>query len=95
MITNSQLRIAVLPARAHSPHRTIRRRSQGRRQVGATERAAVVHLEAYSDWTVQEKRQYLGMLSERVWDIEDELARTRTERAMLMNNLRTDLNQAG
>jgi hypothetical protein len=92
MITNSQLSGDMRPARAYSSHLPTRPQSRGIRHVGATERSAVTHPEEFSAWTIQEKRQYLEILSERVWDIEDELARTRTEKAMVMNSLRTDLN---
>jgi hypothetical protein len=63
-------------------------------QADTTEKAAVAGTDTYSDWTIQEKREYLGILSQRVWDVEDELARTRTEKATLMNSMRTDPNHA-
>jgi hypothetical protein len=78
-----------------SRHRTIRLQSQGVHHSGAGKKAAIGDQETYSDWTVQEQRHYLGILSRRVWDIEDELARTRTERARLMNSLQTNLKQTG
>jgi hypothetical protein len=65
------------------------------RRVGATKAVGIADLDGYSRWTVHEKREHLNFLSERVWDIEDELARARTARARLMNSLQTDLNRAG
>lgn len=39
----------------------------------------------------QQKRQYLTVLSEVVWDIETQLARAKAERAALMSSLQADL----
>jgi hypothetical protein len=39
----------------------------------------------------QQKRLYLTVLSEMVWDIETELARAKAERAALMSSLQADL----
>jgi hypothetical protein len=43
----------------------------------------------------QQKRQYLTVLSEMVWDIESELARVKAERAALMYSLQADLGRRG
>jgi hypothetical protein len=40
---------------------------------------------------VPEKREYLNVLCDVVWDIETELAQAKAERAALMSSLRTDL----
>jgi hypothetical protein len=42
---------------------------------------------AFGHWGVQEKRAYLDVLSNMVWDIEAELARAKAERASLMTSL--------
>jgi hypothetical protein len=63
--------------------------------VDTTKAVGIADLDGSSHWTVHEKREHLNFLSQRVWDIEDELARTRTVRARLMNSLQTDLNRAG
>jgi hypothetical protein len=44
---------------------------------------------------VQEKREYLSVLSDVVWDIETELARAKAERAALMSSLQQDLDAGG
>ncbi len=44
---------------------------------------------------VQEKREYLSVLSDVVWDIETELARAKAERAALMSSLQRDLDAGG
>jgi hypothetical protein len=89
MITSSRLSGDVWLTRTDSPHCRMRPRGQAVHHVDVTTE------QAYSDWTAQEKRQYLGILSERVWDVEDQLARIRTERAVLMNSLRSEPNQVG
>jgi hypothetical protein len=38
-----------------------------------------------------EKREYLDVLSDVVWDIETELARAKAERAALLSSLQVDL----
>ena len=43
---------------------------------------------------VQEKREYLSVLCDVVWDIETELARAKAERAELMSSLQRDLDAA-
>jgi hypothetical protein len=40
---------------------------------------------------LREKREYLGVLCDVVWDIETELARAKAERAALMSSLQSDL----
>jgi hypothetical protein len=40
---------------------------------------------------LQEKREYLHVLSDVVWDIEVELAQARAEKAALMTSLQEDL----
>ena len=44
---------------------------------------------------VGEKREYLRVLSDVVWDIESELAQAKAERAALMTSLQSDLRLAG
>jgi len=39
----------------------------------------------------REKREYLSVLSDTVWDIEMELAQVKAERAALMRSLQADL----
>ena len=39
----------------------------------------------------REKREYLSVLCDVVWDIESELARAKAERAALMSSLQRDL----
>ncbi|CCH87935.1 Transcriptional regulator, MarR family (fragment) [Modestobacter italicus] len=39
----------------------------------------------------QEKRRHLTLLSESIWDIEDQLARARAARAELMTSLQSDI----
>jgi hypothetical protein len=67
--------------------------NQGRGQGHAAAPAAVGTVDqfAFDYWTIREKREYLIMLSTKLWDIEDELARARTERASLMRSLQGDL----
>jgi hypothetical protein len=40
---------------------------------------------------VREKREYLNVLCDVVWDIETELAQAKAERAALMSSLQSDL----
>lgn len=40
--------------------------------------------------SLEEKREYLHVLSDIVWDIESELARCKAERAALMNSIQAD-----
>ena len=40
---------------------------------------------------IQEKRRHLTLLSESIWDIEDQLARARAARAELMTSLQYDI----
>jgi hypothetical protein len=42
-----------------------------------------------------EKREYLHVLSDAVWDIEAELAMVRAERAALMTSIQADLRRPG
>jgi hypothetical protein len=51
-----------------------------------TERQATDR-DPFGHWDVQELRRYLDVLSNTVWDIEDELARAKAERARLMTSL--------
>jgi|tagenome__1003787_1003787.scaffolds.fasta_scaffold19364899_1 hypothetical protein len=39
----------------------------------------------------QEKRRYLTLLSESIWDIEDQLAQAIAARAQLMTSLQSDI----
>jgi hypothetical protein len=43
------------------------------------------------DLSRQEKRRYLTVLSDLVWDIEAELAQVKGARAELMNSLQSDM----
>jgi hypothetical protein len=43
---------------------------------------------------LREKREYLSVLSDVVWDIETELAQAKAERAALMSSLQADLQGA-
>jgi hypothetical protein len=42
------------------------------------------------DLSLEEKREYLNVLSDIVWDIESELAKAKAERAALMNSIQAD-----
>ncbi len=44
----------------------------------------------FGDLSLEEKREYLDVLSDIVWDIESELAKAKTERAALMNSIQAD-----
>jgi hypothetical protein len=49
--------------------------------------------DAFGHWNVKAKREYLDMLSNKVWDIEAELARAKAERARLMSSLQGNRGQ--
>jgi hypothetical protein len=44
---------------------------------------------------LREKRAYLSVLCDVVWDIETELAQAKAERAALMSSLQADLHDEG
>jgi hypothetical protein len=94
--TRSQQSSGITMASAPSGYRRTRSRRQGLRLVEAATPAAVVAPDpaAFDRWTIQQKRAHLAILSTRLWDIEDELARTRTARASLMTSLQGDLRHA-
>ena len=45
----------------------------------------------FEDMDLHEKRDYLDVLSDVVWDMEAELAQAKAERAALMNSLQHDV----
>ena len=47
----------------------------------------------FADLDPQQKRQYLTVLSDVVWDIELELAQAKAQRAALMRSLQADLDR--
>jgi hypothetical protein len=47
--------------------------------------------EVSSTLSTQEKRRYLTLLSESIWDIEDQLAQAIAARAELMTSLQSDI----
>ena len=47
--------------------------------------------EVLSTLSSQEKRRHLTLLSESIWDIEDQLAQARAARAELMTSLQYDI----
>jgi hypothetical protein len=49
---------------------------------------------SFAHLDVREKREYLSVLTDVVWDIETELARAKAERAALMSSLQRDLDDA-
>ena len=51
----------------------------------------IVSPSSYRHLDLREKREYLSVLSDVVWDIETELARAKAERAALMSSLQADL----
>jgi hypothetical protein len=50
-----------------------------------------VEVEALSQMDQREKLEQLRVMSDRVWDIEDELAQAKAARARLMTSLQADL----
>ncbi len=46
---------------------------------------------SFTHLDLREKREYLDVLSDVVWDIELELAQAKAERAALMSSLQADL----
>ena len=51
-------------------------------------------LSSFAHLDLREKREYLNVLTDVVWDIETELARAKAERAALMSSLQADLQGA-
>jgi hypothetical protein len=49
--------------------------------------------EAFGRMGVEEKREYLAVLADVIWDIEWELARAKSERADLSISLQADIRQ--
>jgi hypothetical protein len=51
-------------------------------------------LSSFAHLDLREKREYLSVLTDVVWDIETELAQAKAERAALMSSLQADLQGA-
>ena len=51
----------------------------------------IVSPSSYRHLDLREKREYLSVLCDVVWDIERELAQAKAERAALMSSLQADL----
>jgi hypothetical protein len=51
----------------------------------------IVSPNSFRHLDLREKRAYLSVLSDVVWDIETELAQAKAERAALMSSLQVDL----
>jgi hypothetical protein len=49
---------------------------------------------SFAHLDVREKREYLDVLCDVVWDIETELAQAKAERAALMSSLQAELQDA-
>jgi hypothetical protein len=49
---------------------------------------------SYRHLDLREKREYLSVLCDVVWDLETELAQAKAERAALMSSLQADLHDA-
>jgi len=49
---------------------------------------------SFAHLDLREKREYLSVLTDVVWDIETELARAKAEQAALMSSLQRDLDDA-
>jgi hypothetical protein len=64
-----------------------RNRTASARWDGRTALAAWHDRTAFAQWDEESKRGLLEILSEEVWDIEEELARVKETRALLMTSL--------
>jgi hypothetical protein len=71
----------------YSPEERVRGRTATPRWAGRPAVAAWDDRTAFAQWDDESKRGLLEILSEEVWDIEEELARVKETRALLMTSL--------